>query len=116
MKNENAGYRQRRRAWSTAEERRQTLSRFRQSGVSQQRFAQQEGLSFATLRNWLQQEKETVPPSSPRMVEIPIRQLTTAPTHETASIAEIQLPGGAQVRFRGALATEFLNKLTEVLR
>lgn len=50
------------------------------------------------------------------MVEIPIRQLTTAPTHETASIAEIQLPGGAQVRFRGALATEFLNKLTEVLR
>jgi transposase-like protein len=59
----------------TPEERQDVLRRFRQSGLRQQEFVVQEGISKASLGKWLQAERW---PAKARVKPVEFRELTLA--------------------------------------
>jgi transposase-like protein len=92
-------------------ERAEWVRRFKQSGLSQQGFAQRHGLKASSLRNWLY--KRSAPPRAPRLVELPNPLSIASPE---ASEAEVLLRSGHRVRLRGAAAGALVQWLGRALR
>jgi transcriptional regulator with XRE-family HTH domain len=100
-----------RRRRASAVERAEWVRRFRQSGLSQEAFAQKYGLKVSSLRNWLY--KRSAPPKAPRLIELPNPLSIPAPD---ASEAEVLLRSGHRVRLRGAAAGALVQWLSRALR
>ena len=85
---------------STPEERAEWVSRYRSSGLSQRRFAQEHNLALSTLRQWLYHNKRK---RSPRFAPPTFHEISVAPllaADSTAWAVELVSPKGVTLRLR----------------
>lgn len=100
------------RQYTSAEQRRERLARFRDSGLSQTDFARQHGLKVCTLRRWLT-ERPAPAPSRPQSVVL--REL---PLHQVLSpgwAVELALPDGRVLRLQAHTPAALLEHLLRSL-
>lgn len=92
-------------------EREEWVDRFKQTGLSQQAFAQRHGLKVSSLRNWLY--KRSSPAKAPQLIELPYPLSTPSPD---SSEADLLLRSGHRVGLRGAAVSALVEILTRTLR
>jgi hypothetical protein len=94
-----------------AEEVEQIIAEYKGSGLTQQEFANRQGLKVTALRRWLYR-KPKPGPSSPALVEVEVGPPSPsgASTHY-----RLELPGGKVLSFSGPLRVEELKQLCHLL-
>jgi transposase-like protein len=99
--------------YSTAE-RAAWIARYRSSGLTQRRFAQQHGLALSTLQQWLYRQQHQSSPKIPVTAfhEIPIAPLV--PAISTAWAMEVVTSKGVTLRLREALSARELARLLRI--
>jgi transposase-like protein len=94
----------------TAEERSNYVRLYRQSGLTQQAFAQEHGFHAVTLRKWLKESPEPSRVRRPIFKEFPLSAATPAWSAEIAFGQEVA------VRLGAPASAEFIVQLVKSLR
>jgi hypothetical protein len=97
----------------SAEGRAEVVARFRSSGLTQQAFAQQEGLKWTTFRNWLYERRKakTRSVAPVRLQELDLGRLL--PSHPWG--AEIALSNGTVVRVKAGADPAWVQAILQPL-
>jgi transcriptional regulator with XRE-family HTH domain len=91
----------------------QILERHKQSGLSLQKFAVQEGIAFSTLQRWARKARMAAAyPIRAKLVEVP-NLLTTRPTGAPYCL---RFPRGLVLEFVPGFRLEELRALTQLLQ
>jgi len=96
----------------SAEEVEQIIAEYQRSGLTQQEFANRQGLKVTALRRWLYRNPKPAT-SSPALVEVEM-----PPSVPSAASAHyrLELPSGKVLSFSGPLRVEELKQLCHLLR
>ena len=98
----------------SATEIQQLLQRYHASGRTQRQFAQQVGVGYSTLTNWLRRARRGQRPSAPASQWLPVEVLPAS--SRPASGYQIQWADGTRLEVERGFALQEVRHLVEVLR
>ena len=99
---------------ASAEEREKILTAYRKSGLTQEKFAAQAGLSLSCLSNWLRRAKAQKAPSRPAsFLEV---SLPAAAPSRWAPGYRVELPGGIRLELPSGFTPAEASELCRILR
>lgn len=96
---------------ASAEEREKILTAYRKSGLTQEKFAAQAGLSLSCLSNWLRRAKAQAPPVSFLELAPP----ATNPSRWAPGY-RVELPGGIRLELPSGFTPAEAVELCRILR
>ncbi len=96
----------------TPAQRKQALTDYRRSGLSQQAFATQLGVGVSTLQLWLRQDRQT--PSAHGATFVPVPNLLAKAPAPT--VYRLRLVGGAVLEIASGYRREELEPLLQLLK
>ena len=100
MKNKTVRRDKRGRILRTAEDRRQLIETFNQSGLGMAEFCRREGLRLSTVYNWVYRAKP--PRIATRTGNAPVRFAEVKLAMGGGAPIEVELPGGVRIQVRDA--------------
>jgi transposase-like protein len=98
---------------ASAEEREKILNTYRKSGLTQEKFAAQAGLSLSCLSNWLRRAKAQAQSGAPSFLEM---SLPSANSSRWAPGYRVELPGGIRLELPAGFTPAEAAELCRILR
>jgi lambda repressor-like predicted transcriptional regulator len=99
---------------ASAQEREKILSAYRKSGLTQEKFAAQAGLSLSCLSNWLRRAKAQTHSSPASFLEVSLP--AAAAPNRLAPGYRVELPGGIRLELPAGFTPAEAAELCRILR